>query len=230
MFSGKDIPSVGASIGIERLMALLGDRLNEEEVDSKCTAIKSVFIASVGNQERERMQLCKLLWTHGIRAETSYKQAVKAKKQFERADDLKVDITIVFGEDELNQGIQKVKDMKSGVQVDVQVEQIVSWIQGDVGQVQVQGEERVKGAIQVNKGQKDDSVVVFEGKKNKYMEMEIKEIDKILGQKKYLNGEQITGDDYQLFEKIVKDFGNGKNEFADLTRWVNLMSVTNKYN
>lgn len=95
--------------------------------------------------------------------------------------------------------------MKSGVQVDVQVEQIVSWIQGDVGQVQKQGEERVKGAIQVNKGQKDDTVVVCEGNKNKYMEMEIKEIDKILGQKKYLNGEQITGDDYQLFEKIVKD-------------------------
>jgi len=74
MFSGKDIPSVGASIGIERLMALVADRLNQEEVDSNSSSkMRKVFVASVGNYEQQRMQLCKLLWTHGIPAETSYK-------------------------------------------------------------------------------------------------------------------------------------------------------------
>jgi len=71
------------------------------------------------------MQLCKLLWMHGINAETSYKYAVKPKKQLERADDLKVDICVVFGQDELDAGIYKVKDMKTGVQVDVKIENIV---------------------------------------------------------------------------------------------------------
>lgn len=44
MFSGKDIPAVGASIGIERLMALLGDNISAEDNERK-----KVFVASIGN-------------------------------------------------------------------------------------------------------------------------------------------------------------------------------------
>lgn len=45
MFSGKDIPAVGASIGIERLMALLGDNINADDASIK----SKVFVASIGN-------------------------------------------------------------------------------------------------------------------------------------------------------------------------------------
>lgn len=68
MFSGKDIPSVGGSIGIERIFSILEE--NETNVRPVET---SILVSSMGkNLTAKRLETCSLLWQAGIKTETMY--------------------------------------------------------------------------------------------------------------------------------------------------------------
>ena len=68
MFSGKDIPSVGGSIGIERIFSILEE--NETNVRPVET---SILVSSMGkNLTAKRLETCSLLWQAGIKCETMY--------------------------------------------------------------------------------------------------------------------------------------------------------------
>jgi len=200
MFSGRDIPSVGASIGIERLMTLMGDSLSLDDQQNS----QGVFIASIGNYEVERMQLCKLLWQNGIKAETSYKYSVKPKKQFERADDLKVDITIVFGQDELDVGIYKVKNMKTGIQVDVQREDIVNYVLR-MEKGYVKKEEHDIDMTPENDYKVGEIGNQIKDKAIDYTNMQLQDLETILTKTKYINSDKLSKDDYKVFKHILKN-------------------------
>ena len=77
MFSGKDIPAVGVSIGIERVFAIL-----EERNASKARATTTkIMVAQIGkNLTAERFKILGELWSHGIAAETLYNDNPKVPK------------------------------------------------------------------------------------------------------------------------------------------------------
>jgi len=52
MFSSKKIPSVGASVGIERIMALMENKFKDLKLNNN-----KVFIATVGEYDKERLEL-----------------------------------------------------------------------------------------------------------------------------------------------------------------------------
>ena len=79
MFSGKNIPAVGVSIGIERIFAIL-ERKAEEEKKVRPTKTK-ILIAQVGkNLTAERMKILGELWRAEIPAETMYLDNPKPAK------------------------------------------------------------------------------------------------------------------------------------------------------
>jgi len=79
MFSGKNIPAVGVSIGIERIFAIL-ERKAEEEKKVRATKTK-ILIAQVGkNLTAERMKILGELWRANICAETMYLDNPKPAK------------------------------------------------------------------------------------------------------------------------------------------------------
>ncbi|KAI8065523.1 histidyl-tRNA synthetase [Gongronella butleri] len=108
----KQIPCIGLSIGVERIYSLLQE--NQAEVARR--GIRShptdVYVISVGDGlVKERMQLAKELWDAGIAASYMYKTKPKLEKQWAACDREEIPLAIIVGQDELDQGIVRIKDM-----------------------------------------------------------------------------------------------------------------------
>lgn len=95
MFSGSNkpdaVPCVGVSIGVERVFAIMMQRLREREARGEKTGVRAkdveVFVMSVGDGLlRERMRVAKMLWDAGIKAEFMYKNKPKLPAQFAAVD------------------------------------------------------------------------------------------------------------------------------------------------
>lgn len=107
MFSGKQVPSVGMSIGIERVMALMEQR--EREKGKIRTTNIDVLVASVGEYLMERMALCSELWARGIGAEFLYHEKPNLRKQIEHALSNDIPFVVWIGENELKENIVTLK-------------------------------------------------------------------------------------------------------------------------
>lgn len=107
MFSGKSIPSVGGSIGIERIFNIL----EENETDVRAVETE-ILVTSMGkNLTAKRLETCSLLWNAGIKTETLYVDTPKPEKAFNAAFDKDIPLILIIGEDEIKQGIYKVKSL-----------------------------------------------------------------------------------------------------------------------
>ncbi len=112
MFSGKNIPAVGVSIGIERIFAIL-ERKAEEEKTTRATKTQ-ILIAQVGkNLTAERMKILGELWKANICAETMYIDNPKPAKQLDFAFDNGIPLIMWIGEDEIAKGQVKVKSLSA---------------------------------------------------------------------------------------------------------------------
>ncbi|CAO3633664.1 unnamed protein product [Cunninghamella echinulata] len=119
MFSGTNkkgepnlkIPCVGVSIGVERVFSILMAKQQQHEIKSNET---EVYVISVGDSLlKERMQLCKELWDHGIKASFMFKNKPKLDKQFAVCEKDQIPLAVIIGKDELDQNLVRVKDMRS---------------------------------------------------------------------------------------------------------------------
>ena len=105
MFSSKDIPAVGFSVGIERLFSILEEKAN----NVRCSQTE-VFVVSIGNNlVRNRLALCAKLWKNNIKAETSYVENPKLPKQITNALEDGIPFLLFIGENEVKQGKVKLK-------------------------------------------------------------------------------------------------------------------------
>ena len=77
MFSGKVVPAVGVSVGIERVFSIL-----EEKAGAEVRATSTqIFVAQASkNLTAERMKLLSEFWKNGIAAETLISDNPKAAK------------------------------------------------------------------------------------------------------------------------------------------------------
>lgn len=108
MFSGKDIPSVGFSFGIERLFIIL------EQLNKNASWIRGpsthVVVASIGKDlALERMKLASELWSNGINAEILYEENPKPQKFISHALENLTPFIVWLGSDEIASGKAKVK-------------------------------------------------------------------------------------------------------------------------
>ncbi|KAI9012597.1 histidyl-tRNA synthetase [Phycomyces nitens] len=119
MFSGCNkkgkpnlqIPCVGVSIGVERVFSLLMAKQQQQDIKSNET---KVFVISVGDGLlKERMKLTKELWDAGINASFLFKNKPKLDKQWMACEKDQIPLAIIIGEDELNRGEIRVKDMRA---------------------------------------------------------------------------------------------------------------------
>ncbi|KAI9306373.1 histidyl-tRNA synthetase [Cunninghamella echinulata] len=119
MFSGTNkkgepnlkIPCVGVSIGVERVFSILMAKQQQHEIKSNET---EVYVISVGDSLlKERMQLCKELWDHNIKASFMFKNKPKLDKQFAVCEKDQIPLAVIIGKDELDQNLVRIKDMRS---------------------------------------------------------------------------------------------------------------------
>ncbi|KAF8060498.1 histidine--tRNA ligase [Scenedesmus sp. PABB004] len=108
MFSGKDVPAVGVSIGIERVFTIMEAQERARAAESgaaiRATATQ-VLVASIGNgMQAKRMAVASRLWAAGIAAEFGFKPNPKMGDQLGYALEQGIPFLVLFGEDELAAG------------------------------------------------------------------------------------------------------------------------------
>lgn len=125
VFGMSGLSGVGISFGADRIY----DVLNQLELypESVTESVKVLFLNFGDREALESIKLIKELRKAGISAEL-YPDAVKLKKQMSYADALKVPYVAMIGESELNSGTVNVKDLHSGEQKSLALNDFIDFI------------------------------------------------------------------------------------------------------
>ena len=114
MFAGQDIPACGFSLGLERILVVMGERgMFPENIG---TAGADVMVA-VWSEESlgDSLKLAQDLRAAGLRVDL-YPEADKLGKQFKYASSRAVSFVAIVGEEERARGEVAIKDLRSGEQ------------------------------------------------------------------------------------------------------------------
>ena len=126
VFGLPDVSGVGISFGLDRIYDVL-----EELQLFPAELTQSVDVLIVHFDETcftAGLKMVTQLRQNGISADI-YPESVKIKKQFNYADKVNARNTLVIGSEELSSGKFKLKDMKTGNQMEMTIEQIISSLQ-----------------------------------------------------------------------------------------------------
>ena len=127
MFSGKQIPAVGVSIGIERIFNILEEKYKDSpDIRSVET---EVFVAVVGkNLTKERFKVLNELWDNGIKAEILYNENPRMDKQMDYAVNNKIPFMVFIGENELKENKLKIKCMANSTEIMIERDKLIEEI------------------------------------------------------------------------------------------------------
>ena len=124
-FGGQPTPAVGFATGVERIMELYNENNNLEN-----TKIPELYILSLGNEENKKaLKIAEGLRQKGIIVEKDiFERSFKAQMKY--ADKISAKNLLVIGENELNEGKAKIKNMQTGEEKDtiLEVENILNII------------------------------------------------------------------------------------------------------
>lgn len=113
---GVPTPAVGFGLGMERLLELYGKYNNAEET------CPDLYILSAGKTESQKaFELSNLLRKEGLIVENDIMER-SFKAQMKYADKIKARFLIVLGENELNSGKINLKNMKTGEQIETELD------------------------------------------------------------------------------------------------------------
>ena len=127
MFSGKQIPAVGVSIGIERIFNILEEKYKDSS-DIRSVATE-VFVAAIGkNLTKERLKVLNELWDNGIKAEILYNENPRMDKQMDYVVNNKIPFMIFIGENELKENKIKIKCMANSNEIMLEREKLIEEI------------------------------------------------------------------------------------------------------
>lgn len=129
MFSNRKIPSVGMSIGIERLFILLEKKFKKKA--RKCQT--EVLVATIGKGLIEhQLSTVRRLWDEGVKAEILYNLKGNLKKQLEYALKNGIPLVVFIGEEEAKNGIFNVKNLEQNKEEKVEAAKLVDHIKTEL--------------------------------------------------------------------------------------------------
>jgi len=115
---GEPTGAVGFALGVERLLIVIGDRLTSPQKDLS-------YIITLGEDSLKKgIELLNLLRSNGIPADTDYENK-SLKAAMRKANDLNAKFVIIIGENELKENCVTLKNMDSGEQKKVGIEDLV---------------------------------------------------------------------------------------------------------
>ena len=121
---GKPSPAVGFAAGLERLLLAMGDK---NELANK--EIKKIYLIGLGDKARSTMmKVLNNIRSSGYYVEfDSLRRSLKA--QLRESNKLGASITIIIGEQEMEEQCAQIKDLTSGNQESVPFDSIISYIE-----------------------------------------------------------------------------------------------------
>ena len=119
-YTEKKLPGVGISIGLSRLFFQLTYN-NIIKANKKSTA--KILIISMLEDLSKPAEIATKLRNNGINTQI-YVEKSKIKKQFKYANNLEIPYVIVLGEDEINNGTVSLKNMQTGEQTEIKIDEL----------------------------------------------------------------------------------------------------------
>lgn len=121
-YTTKKLPGVGISIGLSRLYY----QLREAGVlgESRKATPSQILIIPMKETMSQALELATKVREAGIAAEIYFNEG-KIGKKFSYADKLGIPYAVVVGEDEVNTGIYKLKNMATGDQAELDIQRII---------------------------------------------------------------------------------------------------------
>ncbi|AAL80388.1 histidine--tRNA ligase [Pyrococcus furiosus DSM 3638] len=124
VFGGKPTPATGFAIGIERLIPILEAKGLIPEVQ----IAPDVYVVPIGERMKKvAIRIATSLRKSGIKTEIEL-MGRKLKKAMDYANKVGVKKTIIVGEKDLERGVVTVRDMESGEQNEVKIDDIVEFM------------------------------------------------------------------------------------------------------
>lgn len=122
LFTKEKLPGVGASLGLDRLLAAMEELELLGETSTPAQILIAYFDGErLGDYQRLARELRQAGW--GVEV---YPEAVKLGKQLQYADRKGHRLAIIAGSQEFQQGVWQVKDLKSGEKSDIPAAQLVA--------------------------------------------------------------------------------------------------------
>ncbi len=130
-YTDKKLPGVGISIGLTRLFYVLNEQglLSEETVSSPADAL----VIPMTDDPGPGIAAATALRNAGIRTQI-YCEQKKFKAKLGYADKLSIPYAVLIGEDEINENVVALKDMRSGTQQKLSIENASELIKRDMEQ------------------------------------------------------------------------------------------------
>ena len=122
-FGNLDCPATGISIGLDRLVFALMQK-KDFEIKSKRPVVICVFDK---NNIKEYIKILNRLRSSNISSEI-YPGEGKLKKQMEYADKIESPCVIFYGDDEIKKAQAKIRNLKTGEELSVKIENLVDEI------------------------------------------------------------------------------------------------------
>ncbi len=121
-FGGPPTPAIGFALGMERLVTLLKNR------EDTIVPSPDVFIAALGERAiTEGFFIAERLRARGLWIEAAY-DGSSLKSQLRRADRLAVRYALLIGDDELNSGRIKWKNLRDSSQGEVELDRLEEFV------------------------------------------------------------------------------------------------------
>src|SRR5690606_32272698 len=126
MFSGEQVPACGFSLGLERILVVMGER---GMFPASVQTTGADVLATIWNAETagDALALARTLRAAGLRVEV-YPEADKLGKQMKYAATRGIPFAVIVGDDERAAGTVMVKDLRSGGQQPVPRGEAAGWI------------------------------------------------------------------------------------------------------
>uniref|UniRef100_A0A8P0PFX9 Histidine--tRNA ligase, cytoplasmic n=2 Tax=Canis lupus familiaris TaxID=9615 RepID=A0A8P0PFX9_CANLF len=125
---GRKVPCVGLSIGVERIFSIVEQRLEATEEKVRTTETQVLVASAQKKLLEERLKLVSELWNAGIKAELLYKKNPKLLNQLQYCEEAGIPLVAIIGEQELKDGVIKLRSVASREEVDVPREDLVEEI------------------------------------------------------------------------------------------------------
>ncbi|WP_079530375.1 histidine--tRNA ligase [Halobacillus hunanensis] len=126
---GPETSGIGFAMSLERLLMAL----EAEGIELPIEDSLDCYVVALGEKaEQEAVRLTYNLRNAGIQTDKDY-TGKKMKGQFKAADRLNAEYVIVLGERELEQNAATVKNMASGDQIELPLEEITKYVKQELG-------------------------------------------------------------------------------------------------
>lgn len=127
LFGGQEVESTGFALGFDRLMNAIEELTDAEELPSHL----DIYVAPISESVRTKAyEITQMLRKNDIKADVDL-NAKKFKKLMNHADKIKVPKMAIIGENDLKENKITIKDMVSGNQEQIDIDNIIEYLKGE---------------------------------------------------------------------------------------------------